>query len=275
MDSSDRIDARELARSLSHTRMAGHIQHFASVSSTSTLALEAAQAGAQWGVWVADEQTAGRGRGSHRWHSAAGNGLYVSVLLSPRFAAGHLLLSLAAGLAAWESIRAVAGLTVDIRWPNDLVTRSSPARKLGGILVETAIKPGENGSLPALRHAVVGIGINVRQHAFPPDLATEATSLYVEGWSSARRQPLLEELLQHLDRHVQEMEAEGAGAYGAHLLAQLSEASTWVAGKRVQVAEAGGYTGVTAGLNREGFLLINSDDGVQRTVLSGGVRELG
>ena len=67
---------------ISHgTSFAGRVRHFPSVGSTNSLALEAAQAGAREGVWVADEQTAGRGRGGHAWHSAAGDGLYVSALV--------------------------------------------------------------------------------------------------------------------------------------------------------------------------------------------------
>ena len=79
--------------------------------------LEAAQAGAAHGsVWVADEQTAGRGRSGHSWHSAAGDGLYVSVLLRPQMAlVDALWLSLATGLAAQAAIATVTGL--DARYP--------------------------------------------------------------------------------------------------------------------------------------------------------------
>ena len=73
-----------------------------------------------------------------RWHSAAGEGLYVSVLLRPQIPAARLpLLPLAAGLAAAEAIRAVSGLTADLRWPNDLLIGP---RKAGGILVEAKIE---------------------------------------------------------------------------------------------------------------------------------------
>ena len=74
------------------------------------------------------------------WHSAAGEGLYVSVLLRPRLPAARLpLLPLAAGLAAAEAIRAVSGLDVDLRWPNDLLIGP---RKAGGILVEAKTEGG-------------------------------------------------------------------------------------------------------------------------------------
>jgi BirA family biotin operon repressor/biotin-[acetyl-CoA-carboxylase] ligase len=61
---------------------------------------------------------------------------------------------------------------------------------------------------------------------------------------------------------------------GSGLLERFAEASSWVRGKRVRVDEGGGYTGVTAGLDARGFLLVDGEDGLRRTVLSGGVREL-
>ena len=69
------FDLAKVDAEIAGTEFAGRVLHFASVGSTNALALEAAQAGARVGVWVADEQTAGRGRGGHGWHSAAGDGL--------------------------------------------------------------------------------------------------------------------------------------------------------------------------------------------------------
>ncbi len=290
------IDARGVNRALAHTGFGGAVQHFAEVASTNDLALEAAQAGARTGVWVADAQTAGRGRGGHGWLSVPGDGLYVSVLLTPGFPAGSgssgglgmgLSLSLLAGLASWEAIREVSGITVDIRWPNDLVTQpegGGRSRKLGGVLVESAMAPPGDDAPGRLRYAVVGIGINVAHREFPPalsgvtssagELASVASSLFLEGWALPDRQSLLISLLSKLESHVRG-NADGATEVqkGAGMLLRLAEASTWVRGKRVQVPEDGGYTGVTAGLDPSGFLLVDADDGSRRTVRSGGVRE--
>lgn len=278
------ISVAEVEAALPLTTLQGTIQHFAEVGSTNDLALEAAQRGQRAGVWVADAQTAGRGRGGHGWHSAPGDGLYVSVLLSPRLPAlssSSLGLSLTAGLAAWTAIRDAAGLTADLRWPNDLMTRPLAAtpersRKLGGILVEAATgQPPRAGTPALLRYAVVGIGINVGHRAFPPALEDEASSLYLEGWQTPDRQALLIALLQRLDEFVRAEEARFAGDPDApNLLPALEGASTWLRGKRVRVPEDGGYTGRTAGLDASGFLLVDSDDGTRRTVRSGGVREL-
>ncbi len=283
------VDAAAVNRALAGTRLAGTVRHFAEVESTNDLALAAAGTGERCGAWIADAQTAGRGRGGHRWHSAPGDGLYVTALFTPQLPASTLEISLLAGLAAWEAIQEVSGLTADIRWPNDLVTReaasgcSGVSRKLGGVLAETAVYPAEAGNPATLRYAVIGIGINVAHRKFPPELENVATSLFLEGWQVPDRQPLLISLLRKLDRGVEALESafaarpvesreQTAGKASPEILQRMSAASTWVRGKRVHVPEDGGYTGVTAGLDPSGFLQVDGEDGVRRTVRSGGVR---
>src|SRR5580658_149530 len=128
----------QLETALAGTIYAGNL-HFAPVTkSTNSDALEAARAAAPHGsVYFADEQLSGRGRGNHAWNSAAGQGLYVSVLLRlPIPHARMALLPLAAGLAAASAIKETTGLPIDLRWPNDLLIGP---RKTGGILVEATI----------------------------------------------------------------------------------------------------------------------------------------
>lgn len=271
---SDPIDLSTLSTALAQTPFAGRIHHFPSVTSTNQLALEAAQANVPHGsVWVADEQTAGRGRGGHQWHSQPGDGLYVSILIKPTMAlTGALWLSLATGLAAQSAIVAMTRLQPDIRWPNDLLFG---AKKCGGILVETSAFPSAGDAPPMLRYAVIGIGINVNHETFPADLHELATSLRQQTGHTYSRQSLLIELLGALHLQIQLLEDELNGTYtGPSLLSRFTEASSWVRGKRVRVDEHNGYTGVTAGLDRRGFLRVAGDDGVEHLVLSGGVRAL-
>lgn len=260
------FDLAAMETEIAATAFAGHVQHFVSVGSTNALALEAAQAGARVGAWVADEQTAGRGRGGHGWHSAAGDGLYVSALIAaPLPMTMALWLSLATGLAARAAILEVTGVEVDIRWPNDLLLNG---RKCGGILVETAV----DGAM--LRYAVIGIGINVNHAAFPAELESLATSLRMESDGKVSREALLSALLRALDKEIALLVQEHRGEIArSGLLKRFAEASSWVRGKRVKVEEGGGYTGLTNGLDERGFLLVDGDDGVVHTVLSGGVRE--
>ena len=159
----DGYDLPTLDVALAGTPFAGNIRYFPSIHSTNVLAMREAEDGAPEGmVYLADEQTAGRGRGAHGWHSARGAGLYVSVLLRPRVAPADILwLSLAAGLAVREAVRQVTSLEADLRWPNDLLLGK---KKFCGILTEL------NAEVTRVRHAVVGIGINVHQESFPGEL---------------------------------------------------------------------------------------------------------
>jgi BirA family biotin operon repressor/biotin-[acetyl-CoA-carboxylase] ligase len=269
---SDAIDAGAVERAVELLAISGAVTWLPVTGSTNQLALEAAQAGARRGIWVADEQTAGRGRGGHSWHSTRGDGLYVSVLVTPELPLDRALwLSLATGLAAQQAILATTGILIDLRWPNDLLCGQ---RKLGGILVESSVANSPTIAPAGLRYAVLGAGINVHHRSFPLEIASLATSLQLEGAQGVSRQALLLGFLRALDRELDELDREHAGlGSGPGLLARFAGASTWVRGKRVQVPEEGGYTGLTAGLDARGFLLVEDDDGMRRTVLSGGVRE--
>src|ERR1700761_8551701 len=81
----DRLfDTAAVNAALVGTRFGRRLQHFPCVGSTNAMLLESAAQGAPEGtVFVADEQTAGRGRGGHSWHSSPGDGLYVSALAKP------------------------------------------------------------------------------------------------------------------------------------------------------------------------------------------------
>ena len=255
------FDLAALEVALAATIFAGKL-HFSPVTdSTNTDALEAARAGAPHGaVYFADEQRAGRGRGDHHWQSAAGDGLYVSVLLRPRIPAARLpLLPLAAGLAAADAVRSVGNLNVDLRWPNDLLIG---ARKAGGILVESKIE----GSAAAF--AVVGIGINVHQRDFDFGLATPPTSLDMEAGRRISRQTLLVALLKSLEREALGLQYPGAAAA---IPARVESASKWVRGRRVQVHGPQACVGITAGLDENGFLRVRTDEGLV-TVQTGGIR---
>ena len=268
----DSFDLAVVAAALAGTAFASNMQHLASVGSTNVLALQAAQSGAAHGsVWIADEQTAGRGRSNHSWHSPAGDGLYVSVLLRPQMAlVDALWLSLASALAVQAAVATVTSLAPDIRWPNDILIGS---RKCGGILVETSAVASQPDAQAMLRYAVLGVGINVNQQSFPAELEAIATSLRRESGRTWAREPILIEFLRALNQEIASLEAELCGiCIETKLLERFAASSSWVRGKYVSVDEAGGYTGVTDGLDTRGFLRVAADDGVMRTVLSGGVR---
>lgn len=226
------------------------------LDSTMREATDLAAAGCPKGTTVvAGEQTAGVGRHGHSWHSEAGSGLYVSVVLRPELPLDNLPpLTLAMGLATAEAIGRSTDLTCDLRWPNDVMLDN---RKVAGILVQLAD--------PAV---IIGIGINVNHLAFPPELATEATSLRIVSGRQHSREQLLIELLNAVDGFTRMLAIGGRRA----ILDLFGRCSSYAQGKRVVVS---GTSGVTAGLNDAGFLLIDTGDGKLETIFAGGVRAAG
>lgn len=209
-------------------------------------------------VVIADEQTAGRGRRGHIWFSPPGSGLYVSVALAPASAVdparATTLLTLAAGVALAEGIAQATGLRVDLKWPNDLqVSR----RKLGGILAEAS----SAGDHPET--VVVGYGINVRATALPPELRDRATSLESELGRAVDRHHVLVETLAALARRYEDLLA---GRFDAILDAWRGLAPG-ASGARVSwTTNAGPASGVTAGIDDLGALLVRIEDRIERIV---------
>ena len=258
------FDLPALETALAGTLYAGKLQFKPVTGSTNSDAMAAARNGAPHGTVIfADEQTAGRGRGDHAWHSAAAQGLYVSVILRLLLPGSQLpWLPLAGGLAAVEAIRVASGLTVDLRWPNDLLLGP---RKTGGILAEAQTDAG------GLAFAAMGIGINVHQRSFDPNLATPGTSLDLESGRTIDRQQLLIALLESLDRETQALLEPGAART---IPARLERASTWMRGREVEVHGPQACIGVTEGLDQQGFLLVRTSGGLVQ-VQTGGIRATG
>jgi BirA family transcriptional regulator, biotin operon repressor / biotin---[acetyl-CoA-carboxylase] ligase len=255
-----------LASPLSSTIFDGKIHHYFRIPSTNTEAMQAAATGAPEGsVFLAEEQTAGRGRGGHSWTSPVSSGIYCSAILRPTLApADAIVLSIMAGLATATAVEQCTGVTPDLRWPNDLLLGE---KKFCGILTEM------NAEVTRVRYAVVGIGINVNHEAFPPDLAAIATSLRLVTGRASSRVQLTAALLQSLDREYAALTTRPIDDARDDLFRRFEQQSSYARGKRVHVEEDGGYEGTTAGLDERGFLLVDTEQGV-RTVLSGGVRAL-
>ena len=124
-----------------------------SVSSTMDEAHRLGAEGAPGGTLVvADEQTAGRGRGGKRWTSQPGLGLWMTLLERPGTASGLDVLSLRIGLHAAPVLELFSGAPVQIKWPNDLYVGS---RKLAGILVEARWREQKADWVS------IGIGVNI------------------------------------------------------------------------------------------------------------------
>jgi BirA family biotin operon repressor/biotin-[acetyl-CoA-carboxylase] ligase len=216
------------------------IEYYAAVDST----MHAAAGREPGTVVLAGEQTAGQGRHGHSWDSAAGGGIYCSIVLRPA-----PVLTLALGLATADAITRATGLACDLRWPNDVMLGG---KKVAGILVTLA---GSN--------AIAGIGINVNRPSFPPELASGAASLQLES-----REDLIVALLASVDSFL-EHDRET-------ILRLFTHASSYAAGRRVTVNQPDGViSGITAGLDPAGYLIVRKDDGTDTLIVAGGVRAVG
>jgi len=219
------------------------------VESTQAVAWDLAGRGAPDGtVVVADHQTAGRGRRSRRWSAEPGTSLLVSVLARPRV--GPPLwpaFSLAAAVAVAEALRVAAGLEPRVKWPNDVLVRG---RKIAGILPESRVSAD-----PVL---VIGIGVNLGQRSFPPELAGRATSVLAETGHPLGRDAMLEALLREFEVWRGHLEA---GRFEPVRERWLALADT--IGRSVTIDDV---TGVAVGLAADGALLVDDGSAVRRVI---------
>jgi BirA family biotin operon repressor/biotin-[acetyl-CoA-carboxylase] ligase len=231
----------------------------ASTASTNDDARRAAAAGAPAGaLFVADAQTAGRGRGDHAWHSPPGENVYLSLLLRPALPAPRLSsITLAFGLAVARVVerRLEPTARVLVKWPNDVLVGR---RKIAGILVEATLRGSEVVSL------VVGVGLNVAGRRFPGELAARATSLRIEGARDLDRARAVAELCHELGATADRFVTGGL----APLLDELSRRDA-LAGRPVLVD---GAAFRAEGIDADGRLRVRSVTGELRAVVAGEVQ---
>ena len=229
-----------------------------STMSTNDDAKLAASTGAPDGAaFLAEAQTAGRGRGGHTWHSPPAENLYLSLVVRPRVPAASLApITLAVGVAIAEVLAAHVGerAVVAVKWPNDVL---AGGRKLAGVLVEGQLRGGEVSSL------VIGLGVNVHATEFPPELAERATSLAILGVIDRDRSTLAAELILAIDAAVRRFEQQR--------LAGFVEAIARRDALRGQTVDVAGVRGTAVGIDAEGRLLVRGERGEITAVVSGEV----
>lgn len=225
-----------------------------SIGSTNDRALELATEGARaYSVVLADEQTRGRGRHGSHWHSSAGCGLWMSILL-PSAGEAPGWLAILVGLVTADAVEAATGIPhVGIKWPNDLHVGT---RKVGGILCEAA--PGG---------AVAGVGINLRTPGggFPEGLGGSATSLEVEGANSLSISRLAGMILDGLKVRI----AREGQRLSEEAVEEL-RARDVLLGSAVHTDEHG--KGRALGIDADGALRLERPNGSRVRVVAGSVR---
>jgi BirA family biotin operon repressor/biotin-[acetyl-CoA-carboxylase] ligase len=189
----------------------------------------------------------------------------VSAVLAPAQALmpdrATALVTLAAGVALAEGVERATGLSPEIKWPNDLL---AGRRKLCGILAEGVSLPGvPDADAAESMRVVLGFGINVAVTAFPPDLADRVTSLETELGRPIDRAELCAHVLGALARRYDDLLA---GRFDA-ILGDWRDRAPGSRGRRVRWDEFDGpRTGITAGIDDRGALLVQSEGRIERIV---------
>jgi BirA family biotin operon repressor/biotin-[acetyl-CoA-carboxylase] ligase len=234
------------------------VLRFESLPSTNTeLARLASEGGPEGVTVVADEQTAGRGRLQRAWSSPRGAGLYFSILLRPTIPQNYWpLITFMAAIAVGDALREAAGVETDIKWPNDLL---SGERKICGILAEAI-------DTPAGRAVILGIGINLTQSAYPPELAEVATSVAEASGRPVDREQILAALLDALAHWYSVLDEPG------QIVDAWSNRSSYAIGKLVQVSNGDDvWQGATCGVEPDGALRLRTPSGEIKIVRAGDV----
>ncbi len=240
------------------------ILRFDSIGSTNTEALNQARQGANEGLCVvARSQTAGRGRHGREWVSDANAGLYFSLVLRPQIENKFLpLITLMTAVAVADSLAELYGLKPDIKWANDVHVKG---KKICGILAEMS----ETSRGAAI---IVGIGINLKSSNFLPDLRETATSIEQETAKAPDVEILLQTLTRNLAKFYRLLNQEKGAA---KIRREWAHRSSYFEGRDVRVKlEGETITGTTRGLEENGALRVETDDGKIRIVQAGDVERL-
>ncbi len=243
-------------------RLVGKIHYFSEIDSTNSYASRlAAQGAAEGEIVVADTQTQGRGRLGRQWISPPQTNLYLSIILRPRLApADAPQITLMAAVALADTIGSFVPVRPSIKWPNDILLNG---KKVAGILTELSCVAD------SVDFVILGIGMNInfRPDEMPADIRERATSLFAVIDKKVSRPAVLRRLIHDLDRCYGELEE-----FGFDGLAPRWEARFGFRGRRVRIELLGQVLlGCAKGIDRDGALIIEGDDGCLQRVLAGDV----
>jgi len=255
----DELNAESVAGLLETSRFGRQVHFYDVVSSTQAVARELAESGSAEGALViANQQQNGRGRMGRSWLSPPGKGIWMSMVLRPQVPihfAPQLTLLTAAALC--RSLRKATGLSIGIKWPNDLLIEG---KKISGILLESAAEEER------LKYVVAGVGIsvNLEEGDYTEELLEKATSLRIAGGSELKRGALISAFLKEWEELYDLYNSKGFSpiiSYWEELAVSL--------GKRVElVTPQGRLVGTPVGLHESGAIRVRLDDGSMQNVFS-------
>ena len=255
----DSFSHSEIEQALSQEPYGYPLYYFKSTGSTNEEAIKLACDGAPTGtIVVANEQTAGRGRGDRQWYTPASSGLAVSIILRPALPSRQIShVALLGAIATVQAIKSISNLQPKLKWPNDVWING---KKVAGILGESS-----HGTV-GTEWVVLGIGINVSSG--PPAGTTTRhpfSCLEEQSGHPIDRLELLRELIGAVSEHSSNI--------GTKTLVSIWEKHMMWRGKRVCVLNPDGTStdGNVLGIDSDGALLLDSIDGIVRHITAGDI----
>ncbi len=253
----------ELRQARKNKVVGGTILFYGRVGSTNLQAREHAfEKGEEGLVVMAESQSEGKGRVGRTWESPAGVNLYFSVLLRPPIApAAAAQIPLFAGVALANSLSRATGLEARIKWPNDVFIHG---KKVAGILSEMEAAGSK------VRFVILGTGVNVnwQKRDFPLDLLETATSLREEAGRELSRPLIAAAIFEELEREYALFLEQG---FSPRLREEWNRLS-WINQKRVMVTVMNQQSeGWVLGLDRDGALLLEDDEGKIQRLIAGDI----
>ncbi|WP_303723075.1 biotin--[acetyl-CoA-carboxylase] ligase [Malonomonas rubra] len=221
----------------------------------------AEQDAAEGTVVIADRQSAGKGRLGRRWESPSAVNLYCSILLRPQIPVQQApQLTFLSAVAVAETLKQRYQLSVKVKWPNDVLVSG---KKIAGLLNEM------NAETEQIHFVILGIGVNLNMTAdqFPEELNYPATSVLLERGEEIDRVAFIREFLQRIDRYYAEFLQDGFGP-----IRRRWEALCDLMNQRVQIDQ--GLQGTVVGLDTDGALRLQLDDGRVERIIAGDVKPL-
>lgn len=205
-------------------------------------------------VFIADEQTAGRGRLGRSFSSLPG-GIYMSILTPIGNGATPTDLTVYAAVVTSRALSKLYGATPRIKWVNDIYLGE---RKLAGILVQGVVSPEGR-----LTHAVMGIGLNVEAEEMPEEIREIATSLKIEGIDADVTALAGEIASQYID---------GLHSLGSREIIDEYRSRSFIIGCEINViTPTEQYPARVVGIGDKCELIIETDDGKIKSLFTGDV----
>lgn len=259
--SPDVMSAESISGYLTTREFARKLYYYDETDSTNTRAKLAGETACEHGaLFVANRQTAGKGRRGHSWSSDKGTTISMSYLLKPDIDISCVSrITLVAALSLAHALRQIDGVNPQIKWPNDVV---SNGKKLVGILTEMTSEGTD------ISYVVVGIGINVFNSSFPEELSDKATSVLLENGKGCDRSWLVAQVSNEFeklyDRFIENRDLSFmVDEYNEYLVNRNSQ---------VYVIDGGDKRMYTAlGLSHDGGLLVKDENGEIQNIISGEV----